>query len=241
MGSFDPNDAVVTEASAPPVLNHLPSNKSRDLELVVATELERNQCWHINLNAWRGPLTPAQYLQREVLLEQQPLVNNNKITFWILTYRNGQHTNTDGSRPIFAACETLLKQAYVAQNGELRRVLAHGIASVFCRSDYRGKGYASRMMDELALKLGRDAWQQLKNTNRGHFSVLFSGTSSYSRFHLVLSGPDLWALKLSEADEVTSLRDEVANLYSCCRYRPAILHEAWLESYAKHSPRAVWD
>ena len=169
------------QTSAPPALTDLPSNRSLDLELVVATELERTQCWHVNFNSWRGPLTLAQYLQREVELEQQPLVNNNKITFWILTYRNGQHTKTDCSRPILAACETLLKQAYIAKNGQLKQILAHGIGSVFCRSEYRGRGYASRMMDELALKLGRDAWQQPQGTSRGYFSVLYSGTSSFSR------------------------------------------------------------
>jgi GNAT superfamily N-acetyltransferase len=176
MGSVGDHDLYVPETATPPALDpsSLPSGASEELVLVRATELERAQCWHLNLHAWRGPLSPAQYLQREVYLEHQPLVSDGKITFWFLTPKNYHQTDASSARPILASCETLLKQAYVAQDGHLTPVLAHGIGSVFCRPEYRGKGYASRMISELGTQLGKLAWQQPKDTSRGYFSVLYS-------------------------------------------------------------------
>lgn len=176
MGSIGEHDLYVPETATPPALDpeSLPSGASEELVLVQATELERTQCWHLNLHAWRGPLSPAQYLQREAYLERQPLVSDGKITFWFLTLKDYHQTDKSSPRPILASCETLLKNAYIAQDGHLTPVLAHGIGSVFCRREYRGKGYASRMMSELATRLGKLAWQQPKDTSRGHFSILYS-------------------------------------------------------------------
>ena len=170
------HDLPVPQTTTPPPLDpsSLPSGSSGELLLVQATELERTQCWHINLHAWRGALSPAQYIEREVYLERQPLVSEGKITFWILTLRKNTYSDGDSPRPILASCETLLKDAYVAQDGQLERVLAHGIGSVYCRPEYRGKGYASRMMSELGTRLGKLAWQQPKGSSRGHFSILYS-------------------------------------------------------------------
>jgi GNAT superfamily N-acetyltransferase len=185
MGSVGDLDLYIPETTTPPALDpsSLPSGNSEELVLVQATELERTQCWHLNLHPWRGPLSPAQYLQREVYLERQPLVSDGKITFWILTLKDYHQTDKSSARPILASCETLLKQAYVAQDGQLTPVLAHGIGSVFCRPEYRGKGYASRMMSELGTRLGKLAWQQPKDTSRGYFSVLYSdvGQQFYAR------------------------------------------------------------
>lgn len=175
MGSAGDNDFYIPETSTPPALDpsSLPSGNSEELVLVQATELERTQCWHLNLHAWRGALSPAQYLQREAYLERQALVSDGKITFWILTVKNHPQANESSARPILASCETLLKNAYIAQDGQLTPILAHGIGSVFCRPEYRGKGYASRMMSDLGTWLGKLAWQQPKGTP-GYFSVLYS-------------------------------------------------------------------
>jgi GNAT superfamily N-acetyltransferase len=176
MGSIGDLHSYVPETTTPPALDpsYLPSGNSEDLALVPATELERTQCWHINLHAWRGPLSPAQYIQREAYLERQPLVSDGKITFWILTLKNYHTADKASARPILASCETLLKEAYVAQDGHLKPILAHGIGSVYCRPEYRGKGYASRMMSELGIRLGKLAWQQPKGVSSGYFSVLYS-------------------------------------------------------------------
>ncbi len=177
--------SIEQEISAfpPPALevSSLPAADSPDIHLVPATELERTHCWRLNCDEWRGPLSTQQYFEREAHLERQTLVSNGKITFWILTLES-QHEDEHQARPILASCETLLKSAFVAESGELCGILAHGIGSVYCRKEYRGKGYASRMMSELGKRLG-EGWQQ-KNPC-GVFSILYSdiGQKFYARHH----------------------------------------------------------
>ena len=99
----------------------------------------------------------------------------------------------------------MLKRAYVAHEGRLQETLAHGIASVYTRPEYRGKGYAGRMLKELGPTLR--GWQ--RSREQRHFSVLFSdiGNTYYSRFgwktfpseHITLQA-------VSSIDIVTQLR-----------------------------------
>ena len=159
----------------------LPQAGSSDIHLVQATELERTHCWTLNCNEWRGPLSPQQYYDREAHLERQSLVSDGKITFWILTLKSHPKHETK-ARPILASCETLLKPSFLAESGHLHAISAHGIGSVYCRKEYRGKGYANRMVSELGIRLGKEGWQQPKNSP-GRFSILYSdiGQQFYAR------------------------------------------------------------
>jgi GNAT superfamily N-acetyltransferase len=161
---------VETKAPAPLAPSDLPLSTSASIVLVPANLLERYQCWHLNAHAWRGPLTISQYLGRESLLEHQSLNQDGQITYWILTDESLPFGD-DGARPILASCESLRKEGYVARNGHLEKLVTHGIGSVFCRSDYRGRGYASRMMTDLGKRL--ETWQQSKGS-RAAFSCLWS-------------------------------------------------------------------
>ena len=176
----DPTFASL-DTSKPPVLDPalLPSSQSPDLKLEPASILEYVQTAYLNADEWRGPLTLEQYLQREDRLQAVELTKNDRITGWILT-SNSLPRNTDGSRPIFASCESIPVSAYVAENGAIQKVQAHGIASVYNRPEHRGKGYASRMMAELGKRL--ETWQA-KEASKNRFSVLFSdiGSKFYAR------------------------------------------------------------
>lgn len=156
-----------------------PLSTSEDIFLTPANELEYIQTWHLNAGEWRGPLSLEQYLRRERTLQTIDLTKDGKITAWILT-SSKLPRNADGTRPILSSCESLLKQAYLAKNGEVKKILAHGIGSVYCRPEYRGSGYAGRMMVELGKKM--ETWQQ-PNGTRGTFSVLYSdiGIKFYSQ------------------------------------------------------------
>ena len=156
----------------------LPHSSSASISLVPATLLERYQCWHINSHSWRGPLSVAQYLSREAFLERQLLTRDNQITYWILT-DTALAPQRDGTRPILASCETLRKEGYLAEDGHLKKLVTHGIGSVFCRHEYRGRGYASRMMTEVARTL--ETWQQ-QGASKAFFSILWSdiGRSFYA-------------------------------------------------------------
>lgn len=181
MGSIEEisnSNVVETTTPIPVSPSELPVSSSQSISLVVATLLERVQCWHINAHSWRGPLSIPQYVSREAFLERQLLTGDGKITYWILT-DTSLSPGRDGARPILASCETLQKAGYLASDSNIKRLLAHGIGSVFCRHEYRGRGYASRMMRELGKTL--ETWQQLKGT-KSTFSMLWSdiGRSFYA-------------------------------------------------------------
>lgn len=157
-------------APEPVPKNERPAATSESLVLVQANDLEYVQTWHLNAGEWRGPLSIEQYLRRERTLQNLDLTKNGHITAWILT-SNELPRNIDGTRPILASCETLLKNAYIARDGKIENILTHGIGSVYCRPEYRGSGYAGRMMSEMGKAV--ETWQQ-PNGTKGTFSVLYS-------------------------------------------------------------------
>jgi hypothetical protein len=146
---------------------------------------------------WGPALSHDEYLTREAYLTTVPLAKQCGITHWVLT----DSSLLPDQRPIFSSCETLRKRAVSCTPGPggepiLQDGIAHGIASVFTDPQFRGKGYASRMMQELGPKLSR--WQDgHQAANGGHaggnegddngpgvlFSVLYSdiGKIFYAR------------------------------------------------------------
>ena len=53
----------------------------------------------------------------------------------------------------------------------MKDVVSHGIGSVFCNPEYRRRGYAQRMMEELGKML--DTWNQERG-KKTEFTVLYS-------------------------------------------------------------------
>ena len=146
----------------------LPPSKSPQLALLHPTYEETIAIWNLNGQVWRGRLSMEAYIRRDQHLADQALTRNGGITSWILT----DTTKTPNARPILSSCESIKKQAYVKRgNEEVREVISHGIGSVFCDPQYRGRGYAKRMVEELGKKL--DTWAQPEST-RTNFSVLYS-------------------------------------------------------------------
>lgn len=99
-----------------------------------------------------------------------PLAKDGGVTHWILV----DHTLPPNERPILGSCETLRKRVLISKNSVVTEGITHGIGSVFCDPKYRGKGYASRMMKELGLKLKE--WQTDKTQEEPDcpFSFLYS-------------------------------------------------------------------
>lgn len=241
-------DQLVHQGYLPPAIvpDQLPTSSAPDLMVVPTTPLEYVQTWHLNAEEWRGPLTMDQYLDREEFLKNQTLTKDDQITAWILT-SSSLVPNPDGTRPILSACETLLKHAYIARGGKMNQVLAHGIASVYTRPEYRGRGYAGRMLNELGKAL--ETWQQVDGA-KGSFSVLFSdiGDQYYAKFgwktfpstHILLSPlPVGDVLEVIRADldvpEVEDLRaSDLASL-------PTVSHiELELEERSRNQPQATF-
>lgn len=155
----------------PPAIdrNTLPNGDSPDLELVVATAEEIKHCSLLNFASWAGPLSADAYLRREQRLTTTNLMKNGGQTNWILVSKNDR----ESPRTILAACESIRKRALVAckQTKEVKDSWGFGIGSVYCRKEYRGKGYAVRMMAELKENL--ECWQQEQDL-RTDFTALYS-------------------------------------------------------------------
>lgn len=113
---------------------------------------------------WKGALSLEAYLRREQVLIKEALVSDGGLTPWALVH------NHDAGRTVLASCETLRKKAIVANHGQIRDVISHGVASVFCPPEQRGRGYAGRMVQELGEKLQK--WQA--DEMECLFSVLYS-------------------------------------------------------------------
>ncbi|KAK5078058.1 hypothetical protein LTR51_000244 [Lithohypha guttulata] len=171
------NRQLTTEKQPALDLASLPPIDS--LVLDSCSEIEWEQTCRLNAAEWKGFLSYSDYLNRERILANTEITREGGGTAWILTCDKLPRA-PDGSRAILASCETNRKNAYVAKDGKLEKVVAHGIGSVYTRSEYRGKGYAAKMLQEIGRKL--NSYQQVKN-NRGHFSVLYSdiGPKFYAR------------------------------------------------------------
>src|SRR4051812_5837738 len=115
----------------------LPAGESPDLILVPATPAERIASIKLNSVAWKGPLDVETYIEREDHLMQQRLTRDG-LTCWILVDRN----EPVGGRTILSSCESYRKKALMAHDGQVEDVATHGVGSVYCRPEFRGKGYA---------------------------------------------------------------------------------------------------
>ena len=149
----------------------LPESSASTLQLVLATESEITESSTLGSNNWKGPLETDDYLRREAHLRDQALTRDGGISHWVLVDAPAAPTG-QGSRRILASCETIRKRALLARPGHpVREVITHGIGSVHCNPAYRGRGFARRMMLELAKKL--DTWQQ-REGEKAEFTVLWS-------------------------------------------------------------------
>ncbi|KAJ9376060.1 hypothetical protein DTO063F5_8982 [Paecilomyces variotii] len=157
----------------------LPPADSPDLVLVPATPEERIEAIRLNSTAWKGPLDLQKYIERENHLMSQKLTREGALTCWVLV----DSRQPEGQRTILSSCETFKKKALLAYDGKVEDILTHGIGSVYCRPEFRGKGYASRMIQELGKRL--ETWQLENETRKKSvFSVLFSdiGKSFYAQY-----------------------------------------------------------
>jgi GNAT superfamily N-acetyltransferase len=145
----------------------LPSKNSPDISLQVATPAEHDAQVRDNSVEWKGVLNRETYCLREKHLASQDLTRDGGLTPWVLVYQpDGSH-----DRQVLCGCETIRKRAMIARDGKVNDGLSHAVGSVFCPPEFRGRGYAGRMVEELGKKL--ENWQ----TEPGEsalFSLLYS-------------------------------------------------------------------
>ena len=157
--------------------NNLPDSESPNLHLAQATADECVKIWANTSASWRDSLTTSVYLQEQLFLTTVPLAKHNGMTTWILVEKN----LPQDQRRILCSCESFIKHSLMSDSdGNIEKVIVHGVASVFCPLEYRGRGYAARHMTELAKILY--TWQSDQARVAG--SVLYSdiGKSFYAKF-----------------------------------------------------------
>lgn len=145
----------------------LPSKNSADVYLTTATQAEAEALQHANSTEWKGALDLEAYLRREKYLGSQDLTKDGGLTSWVLVWQPGPNDE----RKVLSGCETIKKRALISRGGKVEEIICHGLCSVFCPPDFRGRGYAGRMMTEVGKKL--ENWQ-LDNGKQHMFSVLYS-------------------------------------------------------------------
>ncbi|GJJ06176.1 hypothetical protein Clacol_000365 [Clathrus columnatus] len=96
-----------------------------------------------NYASWNRGLDLDSYLKREKTVDIYEHAQNGKLRTWVLAPVDNPQT-----MDFFCACETFQRQALIhrsTSNGH-RRVIAYGIAAVFCPQENRNKGYTTHMM-----------------------------------------------------------------------------------------------
>ncbi|EDN03300.1 predicted protein [Histoplasma mississippiense (nom. inval.)] len=146
----------------------LPDALSPSLHLDHPTDTENKAIWTLTSNSWKDALPADVYLEESLHLMTVPLAKDGGMTQWVLVDKNLLRER----RPLLASCETFRKRSWVSDTyGNVAEFITHGVASVYCDPRYRGRGYASRLMKELAEVLPK--WQTAK-TKECIASVLFS-------------------------------------------------------------------
>ncbi|OAQ89975.1 Acyl-CoA N-acyltransferase [Purpureocillium lilacinum] len=201
-----------------------------DAGLVLAhpNDDEQVRTWTHTHPSW-GPSYPLDvYLARERELLTVPLARDGGIRQWILTTpspasasatggTSSESSSSNNNRPVLSSCETLRKRALVRSPGQptVRDVHAHGVASVFTYPEFRRKGYAARMLDQLGKKLADD---EARQPGDAAFSVLFSdiGKKFYAALdwapfessHLTLPAAVSGDASASARGDVTPITDD---------------------------------
>ncbi|KPM46486.1 hypothetical protein AK830_g199 [Neonectria ditissima] len=187
-------------------VHELPDSTSIDLHLSHPTPDECVKIWTNTFDSWKDSLTLPAFLTESKFLTTIPLAMDGGMTTWILVDKN----LPPDKRPILCSCETFRKRALMSDAcGNVQQVLVHGIASVFCPSEYRRRGCAARLMREVAEVLRN--WQSEHGKCVG--SVLYSdiGKKYYAKLgwipdvnnsHLVFpSGEIDWPAEVRQVAE----------------------------------------
>ncbi|KAF2676445.1 hypothetical protein K458DRAFT_424768 [Lentithecium fluviatile CBS 122367] len=163
------------EPSRPSTSPNLPPSASPTLTLAHPTPSETTQIWHLTAPMWSDALPTPIYMEEQAHLATAPLAID-KMTTWILV----DASQSPDDRQVLCSCETYRKCALTSDgSGNVEEGIVHGVASVFTPVEHRGKGYAARMLKDLAKVLY--TWQ--RENGRCVGSILYSdiGPTYYAK------------------------------------------------------------
>ncbi len=166
-------------------------NRNMKPVLRKATEQLIEETWRLNHKEWAQGLSMDQYIERERTLASRPLTRDGALTSWILT-------PSEDSDDILCACETIAKPMLISINGVFEGGKGFGIASVFCREEYRKKGYASEMLKQLASKLKEEGIASALYSDIGETFYEQFGWKTFPSRHVALSPTPKWTPSKTE-------------------------------------------
>jgi hypothetical protein len=113
------------------------------MELSLASDAEQRARDRVTWDAWGKPLSPSAFVDREARLRAHPW-SRAALSSWQLRAADGQ---------LLSTCETYrMASAVLGRPGTTL-----GVASVYTEGALRGRGYATRMLELLAERLGAEA------------------------------------------------------------------------------------
>ncbi|KAJ8128803.1 hypothetical protein O1611_g4826 [Lasiodiplodia mahajangana] len=174
--TLNPSTLVVPSPIVIQSTVELPSSEYPGLYLGQPTPEECTQIWTNTAASWKDSLTVPLYIAEARYLTTVPLAKEGGMTTWVLVDKK----LVPGRRQVFCSCESFRKRCLISdEKGNIKEGLVHAIASVFCPSEFRGRGYGTRLMKELAKALR--GWQPEYGKSVG--SVLYSdiGKEYYAR------------------------------------------------------------
>ena len=124
-------------------MNTIWPNDSNDTIFQEATADQQIECDALAASAFRGLLSPTEFLEREDFMRQQPLAANQGVRTWCLC------RESDKSE-ILATCKTVRRELLETGGNGSRRQNGYCIAAVVTHQKLRGLGYGKMLLRNLA-------------------------------------------------------------------------------------------
>jgi hypothetical protein len=165
----------------------LPAWDSPTLSLRPPTDDERVTQWGLCAKTWGSSGEINEFVEAERRLAMQLGIKTGGIRHWILV-DTAEDIQPGQQRTILSSCENIRRRAvYSYDDNGSRKVedtTCYGVAAVHCPKEFRGRGYARRMITEIGRLLRAD----IPNfgLEKCLFSVLYSGVGAVCESPCVL-------------------------------------------------------
>ncbi|KAI1265838.1 hypothetical protein F5Y18DRAFT_29604 [Xylariaceae sp. FL1019] len=218
--------------------NSIPSSDDEHLHLTHPTDDEIVKIWTNTFTSWKDHYeTLSEYSEESQYLTSVPLAENGGMTTWILVDK----TLSANQRQILCSCESIFKRVLISdEEGNIEEGVIHGIASVFCADEYRGRGYATRHMREISKTL---RYWQAQPGRKVIGSVLYSdiGKSFYAKLgwkpNDTNSHVEFSSIRSPKPDTARDVLEE--ELAALCEEDEKLIHEAMAAPIARTLNRLV--
>ena len=130
-----------------------------DVRFGEATSDQRLECYKLAAAAFGPALSEPDFIERETILNDQPLTRNGGCRVWCL-YR------ANAPSQVLSTCRTIRRTIFFKDSHGVREDIGYCIASVVTNTEYRGQGLASLLLQNVA--------QWLDEPGRAAVSMLYS-------------------------------------------------------------------